>query len=923
MVRFNTSIHNYGSSSNTNLDPITYNSRYPWLDEENYRKLESKIDALGLTGYEKEQAMDKAYTQVLPIVQKDIQNSDRRRYLNEAQYEVSQIQDPSAKIQAQGKLNVEQLTQLVKEKWNLDPTANDQDVFNHWIQWIPNGWQLLANYINNWDRELLYAGGLETKMEAPEQEVWSVWGITSVINKESEIEDTSTLWKINKIADWGNLLGKATEWIDNWIQKIPVVTFKSQVENLANKINNLTEDEMQNLYSRYTNMVKNAKDTDIKDRGLAELMWDWLINGDQQAIDLLNTVQLNDYSKTLKQDWIERNQRGDQLEEYLLNKTGGDAEKVKEILNDKEQLNKIIDNDKNLSAAEKKLYKAWSRSRDKMKNLINFIGWSWWALENYAEAAWAELQQIDDIRNRRWTIPADMENNEEAFKLFVANKTANFGESLTDAPETLVGVNVWPNMAKFFTNIPWSFLKTLSSKVRAKTNPIDTKLWLLRMLFTEEWQQAMINRYWTIEDLQRTMEQDPVWFASDIIDWGDKINRAFNKWTWWYIERRNIWDVTDALSDNIVKWWTIRLWDNTYDMKWIQQGMDNVSNWLKDKWWDRTSELVNIERDAALNPTKVPEDVAREAWYLARDVYDLSESYKQKSADVWDKVKNAPTRTIPEKIVENDLKLTPTERANVEKNGITAANFVLKEGIANLDNADKIIALQDISSDAYNNVTNTFKDIIPETERSASKNAPKMLQIMIDTMEKSDIVKNEYQDYINKLEEMKNYDDYSPYEKLAIRRDFDAIVWNDIFNSKGRVTWLEDEIIAWYRAWLNDEINEIWEKYWLDVKEQNQRISNAITIRDWLIRSSSQWKKNNRIWLQDLWIWAILSSWDPVTAWGIFLGKKMLEKNSWKFAQTMYNLNSEPLKPANTKKWPWFIKKSNKNGSNRFMISSS
>jgi hypothetical protein len=31
-----------------------------------------------------------------------------------------------------------------------------------------------------------------------------------------------------------------------------------------------------------------------------------------------------------------------------------------------------------------------------------------------------------------------MENNEEAFKAFVADKTANFGEYLVDAPNTLV-----------------------------------------------------------------------------------------------------------------------------------------------------------------------------------------------------------------------------------------------------------------------------------------------------------------------------------------------------------------------------------------------------------------------------------------------------------------------------------------------------
>ena len=275
-------------------------------------------------------------------------------------------------------------------------------------------------------------------------------------------------------------------------------------------------------------------------------------------------------------------------------------------------------------------------------------------------------------------------------------------------------------------------------------------------------------------------------------------------------------------------------------------------------------------------------------------------------------------------MVENDLKLTPKERARVEKNGITAANFVLKENIAWLDNEDKIVALQDIASDAYNKVTDTFKNKIPDNYREKSKVASKMLNTMVNAMESSDIVKEEYGDYINKLKEMAQYDDYSPYEKLAIRRDFDAIVWNDLFKKDGTLKAdVENWIIAWWRADLNDEINKIGKDYGVDVKDENSRISNAITIRDWLIRSVSQWKKNNRIWLQDLWIGAIMSAGDPVVAWGIFLWKKALENNSWKISQSLYNMNKSPLKEANTKKWPWFINKSNGDAQSRFMISSS
>jgi hypothetical protein len=82
--------------------------------------------------------MDEAYTQVLPLVQNDIKNSDRRKYINQSKYEVSQIQDPTQQKQANMKLSIVELTQLVKEKYNVDPSANDEAVFNSWMETIPN-----------------------------------------------------------------------------------------------------------------------------------------------------------------------------------------------------------------------------------------------------------------------------------------------------------------------------------------------------------------------------------------------------------------------------------------------------------------------------------------------------------------------------------------------------------------------------------------------------------------------------------------------------------------------------------------------------------------------------------------------------------------------------------------------------------------
>ena len=191
----------------TNLDPITYNSRYPWFDEANYRKLEAKINQLGLTWYEKEQAMDELYVKALPIVQTEIKNSDRRKIINEKSYEVSQITDKSSKAMAKGVIWVEELTQQLKEKFNIDPTAPDEEVFNSRIRSIPNGEQLLVDYLNNWDKELLYVWWLKQR---PKETWWQkaadfwVWVLQSPWK-----------WGYNILWQW---IDKGTEKIAGWVE---------------------------------------------------------------------------------------------------------------------------------------------------------------------------------------------------------------------------------------------------------------------------------------------------------------------------------------------------------------------------------------------------------------------------------------------------------------------------------------------------------------------------------------------------------------------------------------------------------------------------------------------------------------------------------------------------------------------------------
>ena len=111
---------------------------------------------MGLSGYDKEKAMDDLYIQVLPQVQDEIKNSERRKYINQTGYEVSQIQDKNAQALAKSKLKVTELAQQLKEKYNIDPSANDEEVVNSWVESIPNGSNLLDAYMTNGVKELLY-----------------------------------------------------------------------------------------------------------------------------------------------------------------------------------------------------------------------------------------------------------------------------------------------------------------------------------------------------------------------------------------------------------------------------------------------------------------------------------------------------------------------------------------------------------------------------------------------------------------------------------------------------------------------------------------------------------------------------------------------------------------------------------------------
>lgn len=806
------------SSSQTSTTPTktvkqqqlqTYNSRYPWFDKEDYLRLEQLVDQKWVTGSKKAQLMDEAYQYYYPQVLNKHKLDERQNVINDWVYNNwEKLANGDQLTNAQYRLL--NLTQMAKEKFDLAYNVEDWDIVRNIREKVPNGQELLRNFLSTWDPEILYATWIYDKGQKAQD-----------FRSQKDIAQESlggNYWK----NIWNNMYANSFAPLDAFEK----FTYK-WLKNL------------QNLGLKLDDYLAGVAPQSWKD----DIMWD---------------MTLEEYRARNKE---ERETNKKEIDEYI--KMVNDANQR----NRSNTVNPIVDN---------------YYSRRNFTDLLAdwdlewfFYKWLWDAATNWdmPVVIWASIINPAMWTALMWT-NTYVRESEEAYeamrKAWATHEQAEAGWATVWLLNSLVEIYLdrwlWGTESTTTKGVRDALKKNVLKEVSNK--PIEDIIWNAATTYArssmEEWLEEWVQN--TITNAAKmTVEENPEW--KDLFEWG---RQAFE---WWAFNPFNI------LSPA----------------------------------WDVYSNRESIKQSMM--------DWAYDAWVTVRNITDMFKGVPKDSGNVWQKVVETTTRNIPEKVVENELKLTPTERKNVERYWITPANFVLKEKIAGLSNADKVVALQDISSDAYNNVTNIFKNVIPQDYRTESKTAWKMLKTMIDTMEKSDIVKEEYADYIAKLKEMLDYSDFSPYEKLAIRRDFDAIVWSDIFWANGRVKWLEDQTIAKWRADLNEEINELWDEFGIDVKSENARIANAITIRDWLLRALSQNKKNNAIWLQDLWIGAILSAWNPVQAWWIIIAKRLLENAAWNIAQGLYNKNNTPLTPSNTKRGAGFIQRAGTNANNNFMIS--
>ena len=193
----------------------TYNPRYLWFNEADYKKLEKMVADKGIVGKEKTQIMDELYQIYYPQVLNQHKLEERQQEINDSVYKNWELLLNWNK-EAQMWTKLTQLSQMAKEKFNIPYNTNDNEVIDAMVKGIPNWSQLLYEYVNGKNQDLLYAAWLKEKQKETgwqkAADFW-VWVLQSP-------------WKrgYNMIWQWMDKLWKRwaeqLEWkaLEKWVQ---------------------------------------------------------------------------------------------------------------------------------------------------------------------------------------------------------------------------------------------------------------------------------------------------------------------------------------------------------------------------------------------------------------------------------------------------------------------------------------------------------------------------------------------------------------------------------------------------------------------------------------------------------------------------------------------------------------------------------
>lgn len=705
-------MNNYKS----NLNLTTYNERYPWFDEEDYKKLEQWAISRWLTGEQKTQFMDEAYQYYYPQVL-------NQKWLDERAKEINQTasENGSAILNwdktASRNMRLVDLAQTAKRvKW-IAYDCPDEDVINAIQTNIPDGQQLLLNYLNNGDDTILYKAGLKkTDAQLKTEEYNNV--------KENINKALTQNWKqlsqdgLKYLRDYNVMFQTVDEarlqglwqWLSDDELLLNLIYISPELQEIEKEIGTLNLDHWDKSILWITDDSKWAVRDDRHE--WVNMIRDWLWwNSSTPAT--LNDIEQAIYVKEnggLKEDWknFKANLRnwGDTMEkimnrapkdfenfmnQYLPTKNILEMELWKELTD--EEYNQIVeerrlDNIRQVQEFDASLNREIQSAREKIgldpviedyyskqwiiESLMNGDWWAWYKMAwetawNWDMVLWVLWSAVNPVLwlTLMWTDTFARENQESFDSLIDAQmkQWVSYEDAYDNASKWAVvvwlvntAIELW--LEKFLwwvETTAWKNIKqTITRNLNKEVNDMLVKRWILEMLADWLTTQARSSlEEWLEEVFQQLTHNIAISGYDPDHKISDGLWEAFESW---------------ALNPmNLIAWWSELLSTQTLSDGDRQTFVD----WANNQW------IAQWQVVWAFNPKSIVNSIKYWVYSVAPTFSNIQNTENQilNQANTTTEIQNTETvDNWQEKatIIEDLYSIDPTLKKNLQNNPYTA-----------------------------------------------------------------------------------------------------------------------------------------------------------------------------------------------------------------------------------------------------------
>ena len=624
------------------------NNMYPWLTDEQIKRLEEVIS--WLTWAEKESARTQIYNAVLKKNQEEKWDNDRTEAKNELRYMWMTNKDQPTWTSQVSSANLETLVDIAKKSWWSDPKQDSWEVFSGIVSMARDKnikEETLNNYLNHLDPEFLYQMWFEERPEqnyALQNNLWTLkdWWIGAGI--WLWVAWTKTFWNVARGAYWITI---PTSQKDKYLKYVRNTT--------SNEIDRYNK-EIAKREKIIAEAEKNPKYTESMKQSIREKYWAEIDSFKQTVNDAENRLNKAIDTPTTAESaykyWVKWS-TVDAIWEKAMEEANVlwnawiklKLDTSKQTLNLKELLDGININE---LAKDKTDLKWLEEALETMKTLYKDA--KYWNM-SMAAANDFKSNLYDKIPPKAFEW-----KNVSAFNKVI---TA-ISQSVKNKTQQMLTQEFWEDVAKQYKEwanlhsvqessmLEWvgksnlverSLMNKLTSLVQAVTNP----------LFSEWWYYASKLNEWIRSWLSKAKDA-VVWAVESIKNNPIETAKKWAKWAKWLLRENALFAVwekfTEDAKDEIDKWY---LGKSTL-LFWNKASKEEATEWLKDP------EFVQYLKDTWMNPSKIIKDM----WLDEKEINTALNN--QKKLETQSKVKKIQGSTVEWKLkteLENANKVNP------------------------------------------------------------------------------------------------------------------------------------------------------------------------------------------------------------------------------------------------------------------------